>query len=114
MTWAARSDFDLHVKLPGDRGALSEHTREITGSGRLDVEQCAKQYTGDKHIENIVLQAGPATAGEYLAWVQNFGGAAGGPAEIEVFVGGVSRVKETVMVPAPLDGMSAAVKFTLP
>jgi hypothetical protein len=114
MTWAAASDFDLHVKLPGERGALSEGMREIPGAGRLDVEQCAKTCTGVKHIENIVLQAGPAAAGEYQAWVRNFGGAAAGPAEIEVFVGGVSRVKQTVTVPMAQDGNSEMVKFTLP
>jgi hypothetical protein len=115
MTWAARSDFDLHVKLPGGRGTLSEGMREITGAGRLDIEQCAKQCVGEQHIENIVLQAGPAmAAGEYQAWVKNFGGAAGGTAEIEIFVAGVSRVKQTVTVPAVQDGISQVVTFTLP
>jgi hypothetical protein len=114
MTWAAGSDFDLHVKLPGDRGALSEGTREIAGLGRLDVEQCAKQCTGDKHVENIVLQAGANAVGQYQAWVRNFGGLAGGTADIEVFVGGQSRVKRTVTVPPAADATSEMVTFTLP
>jgi hypothetical protein len=113
MTWGVASDFDLHVKLPGDRGEVSEGMREVTGVGRLDVEQCAKTCTGMRHIENIVLSGG-ATAGEYQVFVRNFGGAAAGPAEIEVFVGGVSRVKQTVAVPMAQDGNSEVVRFTLP
>jgi hypothetical protein len=112
VVWGARSDFDLHVKLPDGR-TLYERSRELKDVGRLDVEQCAKQCLGDQHLENIVL-SGKAPTGTYEAWVENFGGAAGGPAEVEVLVAGTRKVMKTVTVPATADGKSESVTFTLP
>jgi hypothetical protein len=112
MTWGARSDFDLHVRLP-DGHVLNERSRELAGVGRMDIEQCAQTCEGDKHLENVVLSAG-APAGEYQAWVENFGGAAAGPAQIEVIVAGKPRAQQSVTVPAAQDGKSGVVTFTLP
>jgi hypothetical protein len=112
MTWGARSDFDLHVRLP-DARVLNERSRELAGAGRVDIEQCAQTCVGDKHLENVVLSAGAPT-GEYQAWVENFGGAAGGDAQIEVLVAGKPRVQRALTVPATQDGKSDVVTFTLP
>jgi hypothetical protein len=113
LTWAARSDFDLHVKLPDGR-ALYEKVREIKGVGRVDLEQCSQVCTGDKHVENVILQAGAQSAGGFEAWVENYGGLAGGMAEIEIFVAGKPRLRKAVTVPPVMDGKSEVVSFTLP
>jgi hypothetical protein len=113
MTWTAKSDFDLHVReMPGNK-LIYEKSREVKGVGGLNVEQCSKVCTGDKHVENIVLYGDPGT---YEAWVQNFGGAAAGDATIDVFVGGHRRdvTPMVVNVPATQDGRSQSVTFTLP
>ncbi|HEY0712500.1 MAG TPA: hypothetical protein VGF45_07495, partial [Polyangia bacterium] len=115
MTWAVKSDFDLHVrKMPGGQ-VIFEKSREVKGVGRIDVEQCSTsaQCLGDKHIENIVLYGDPGT---YEAWVQNFGGVLPGDATIDVFVGGRRRevTPMIVNVPGIQDGRSQTVTFTLP
>jgi hypothetical protein len=112
MAWGVRSDFDLHLTLPGGR-AINQQSREIEGVGRLDVEQCTKQCLGDRHLESVVLSA-KAPDGQYLAWGENFGGAAGSTAQLEVFVAGQKLTSRMVTVPPTQDGKSEIVTFTVP
>jgi hypothetical protein len=110
-TWSARSDFDLHVKLPDGR-VLYEQTRAIDRVGRLDAEQRA-DTAAEHFIESVVL-ASTAPSGTYEAWVENYGGQAAGDAEIEVLVAGQRRLLRTLAVPPAAEGKSPSVTFTLP
>jgi hypothetical protein len=114
MTWSGAVNLGLHVKPPGDRGALSPAQPEIEGVGRMDVEQCAPPCSGEHHIESVLLQEAKGSVGGYEVWVENSAGGASTTAEVEIFARGASIERRTVAVPADAAGRSETVTFQLP
>ena len=112
MSWTVRSDFDLNVKLP-DGLIISTASPEVKGIGRLDVEQCAVQCLGERHVESVLLSSA-AKPGTYEVWVKNFGvGVTAGDATVDISVAGQHTTRQ-VFVPGTEAAQSETVTFTLP
>ncbi len=90
LSWAADTDFDLHVATPA--GDHIHFAVPFTEYGHLDVDDCVASECFDQdgtHVENVFFEDN-APRGEYSVWVQNFNGDRSGEYQIDV-VGEVNR-----------------------
>ena len=108
LTWAAMSDFDLHVATPA--GDEISYLNPMSSGGVLDVDQCADACVGTTHVENIVFSSAPP-AGVYRVWVENFDGVAAAPFSIEVAGSATSTFAGSL--PATVDAKSTEFTFTV-
>lgn len=73
LRWEGDADLDLHVTDPDGAEIYFGQPTSASG-GQLDVDKIPSTGDAGPHVENVFWPPGGAPAGDYEAWVINFGG----------------------------------------